>query len=364
MANSDPERLIRANLRDTAPYKSVSPLEVLGERAGMRAEEIVKLDGNENPYGCSPRVKEALAAYPYYNIYPDSEQQELRKALEGYVGVPARRIVAGAGSDELIDLVLRLFIEPGDRVINCTPTFGMYPFSTETCGGKLVDVPRGEDFAVDVPAVKKAAANEGAKLIFIASPNNPSGNTTPRQDVIDLLDTGAVLVLDEAYCEFSGETLAPLAESYDNLIILRTFSKWAGLAGLRVGYGIFSEAIVQHLTRIRPPYTVNAAAQIAALESLKDLEYLRQTVRAIVAERQRLFSQLAEIECLEPYASKANFILCRVEGNRAASIHQELLKTGISVRYFDTPRLRDYLRISVGKPEHTDVLIAALRRIC
>jgi len=363
-SDSNPERLIRPDLRDTKPYEYVSPLEVLSEGAGIPAEDVIKLDGNENPYGCSPRVKAALAAYPYYHIYPDSEQRELRKELEDYIGAPASRILVGSGSDELIDLVLRLFIEPGDRVVNCTPTFGIYSFSTETNGGKIVDVPRDESFVIDVPATKKAIAAGGAKLVFVASPNNPSGNTTSEQDIVDLLETGVVVVLDEAYYEFSGETMLHLANNYGNLIILRTFSKWAGLAGLRIGYGIFPENIARHLMRIKPPYNVNTAAQIAALESLKDLEYLQQTVQSIIAERQSMFARLSDIEYLTPYPSKANFILCHVSGKPAEKVHRELKTKGISVRYFDTPRLREYLRFSTGKPQHTDALIAALKGIC
>jgi histidinol-phosphate aminotransferase len=364
MSNRDPERLIRPHLLNTEPYSPVSPLEALSEDAGVAAEYIIKLDGNENPYGCSPRVKEALSSFPYYHIYPDTEQRELRKALEGYVGVSADRLVAGSGSDELIDLILRLFIEPGEVVINCPPTFGMYPFSTSVCNGRLVEVPRDEDFGINVPRLRQAIAGERAKLLFIASPNNPSGNTTPKDDIRELLESGVVLVLDEAYCEFSGETMVPEADKYENLIVLRTFSKWAGLAGVRVGYGVFPETIVRHLMRVKPPYNVNAAAQVAALESLADIAYLRQTVQSIVAERQRLFTRLADFEFLKPFPSKANFILCHVAGKQARGIHQELRGRGISVRYFDSPRLRDFLRISVGKPEHTDALIAALKQIC
>ena len=364
MKGSNPERLIKAYLRDATPYKYVSPLEALSQGAGIPAGEIIKLDGNENPYGCSPRVYQALSAHPYLHIYPDSEQQELRKALAPYAGVPPGRLVMGAGSDELIDLIMRLFVEPGDGVVNCTPTFGMYSFSTGTWGARLVEVPRDEGFAIDVDRTRKAIQEEAAKLIFIASPNNPTGNMTPVADIIELLDTGVLLVLDEAYCEFSGETMTELTGSYDNLIILRTFSKWAGLAGLRVGYGIFPESIVPHLMRIKPPYNINVAAQVAAMASLQDLDYLQRTVKAIVDERQRLFSKLDEIGCFQPYPSRANFILCRVSGNQAEDIYLELKRRGISIRYFDTPRLSDCLRFSVGKPEHTDRLIAALTEIC
>jgi len=362
--DKDPQRLIRSHLLHTEAYAAVSPLEALSQDAGVAAEHIVKLDGNENPYGCSPRVREALAAFPYYHVYPDTEQRELRKALEGYVGVSAERLVAGSGSDELIDLAVRLFVEPGEAVINCPPTFGMYSFSTGVCGGRLVEVPRDTDFAVDVARVRQAIAEEGAKLVFIASPNNPSGNTTPKDDIRHILETGAVVVLDEAYYEFSGQSMADESRKYDNLVILRTFSKWAGLAGLRVGYGIFPESIVRHLMRVKPPYNVNAAGQVAALESLRDIAYLRQTVQAIIAERQRLLQALSQFEGLRPLPSEANFLLCHVAGGRARAVHQELRKRGISVRYFDNPRLEDFIRISVGRPEHTDALIAALKQIC
>ncbi|MBN2098830.1 MAG: histidinol-phosphate transaminase [Dehalococcoidia bacterium] len=344
------------------PYAYVAPLEAATAESGVAVDRIIKLDGNENPYGCSPKVKKALLEYPFYHIYPDSEQRELRQALQRYVSAPFESIIAGSGSDELIEFVMRLFIDPGDRVINCVPTFGMYQFSTDAWGGKVTTVPRNADFAVDVAEVKKAAG-KGTKIIFIASPNNPSGNVTPEQDILQLLELPVVVVLDEAYYEFSQKTLVPLVRDHGNLIVLRTFSKWAGLAGLRVGYGVFPDNIAKHLFRIKPPYNVNAAAQLAALESLKDLDYLQSTVKAIVAERQRLFDKLAEFQNLRPWPSEANFILCSVVNHNAQSICQELKRRGILIRYFKTPLLKNYIRISVGRPDHTDALVAALSDI-
>src|SRR5512136_226769 len=364
MSNSKegPEQLIRSHLINMKPYAYVAPLEPATGESGVAVDRIIKLDGNENPYGCSPKVKKALLEYPFYHIYPDSEQHELRQALQGYVGAPADTIIAGSGSDELIEFVMRLFINPGDRVINCVPTFGMYQFSTDAWGGMVTTVPRNANFGVDIAAVKKAAG-KGTKVIFIASPNNPSGNVTPKQDILQLLDLPTVVVLDEAYYEFSQKTLVPLVRERDNLIVLRTFSKWAGLAGLRVGYGVFPDRIAAHLLRIKPPYNVNAAAQVAALESLKDLGYLRSTVRAIISERQRLFDKLAGFRKLKPRPSEANFILCSVIDHDAQRIYQELKRRGILIRYFNTPLLKNYIRISVGKPEHTDALVAALSDI-
>ncbi len=360
------EKLIRGDLWSIKAYQPIVPPDVLSERAGIPIKGLIKLDGNENPYGCSPRVKDALANYPFYHIYPDPDQREVRTALERYVGVGAEHIVAGSGSDELIDLILRLFLEPGDRVINCVPTFGMYPFSTEICGGKVIDVPRDKFYAIDVTRVKEAVGvvDEKTKIIFIASPNNPTGNLTPERDILELVKTGIVVVVDEAYYEFSGVTVAPLVPKYENLIVLRSFSKWAGLAGLRIGYGIFSTLITQQLLKIKQPYNINLAAQIAVKESLTDIDYLKGTVRAIIAERERLFAKLGELEFLQTFPSQANFILCAIAKGDAEVIHQGLQKKGIFVRYFNTPLLRNSLRISVGKPEHTDALIEALKELC
>jgi histidinol-phosphate aminotransferase len=344
------------------PYAYVAPLEAATGESGLTMGRIIKLDGNENPYGCSPRVKRALADYPYYHIYPDSEQHELRRALQDYCGAPAHSIIPGSGSDELIEFIMRLFIDPGDRVINCVPTFGMYQFSTDAWGGRLVTVPRDSRFGLDMPAVTRAAG-DGAKVIFIASPNNPSGNVTPEKDILSLLEIPIIVVLDEAYFEFSRHTLVPLVREHDNLIVLRTFSKWAGLAGLRVGYGVFPDWIASLLLRVKPPYNVNAAAQVAALESLKDLEYLQGTVKALVTERRRLFDSLAAFPQLVPWPSEANFILCSVVGRDAEGIQRDLRRRGILIRYFNTPLMRNYIRVSVGKPEHTDALVAALSDI-
>ncbi len=354
-----PESLIRGDLKDFKSYEPILPLDALSERSGVPVDRIIKLDGNENPYGCSPRVPRALAGYAFYHIYPDPLHTELQGPLERYAGVDRRHIVAGSGSDEIIDLVLRIFLEPGDKVINCAPTFGMYPFSTAVCGGVTVTVPRDDAYAVDVAAVR-AAIDGHTKVIFIASPNNPTGNTTPESALVDLLDTGAAVVVDEAYYEFSGRTFAHLVPRHANLIVLRSFSKWAGLGGLRAGYGIFPERIADLVRSIKIPYNVNIAAMIAVRESLADIDYLQANVRAIIAEREHLAAKLQKQGVLVPLPSAANFILCRVARGDAREIKQGLETRGIFIRYFDTPQLRDMVRISVGKPEHTDALIEAL----
>jgi histidinol-phosphate aminotransferase len=362
MTSGGIDRLIRPDLVTFSGYSASTSPETLTGKVEVPVESIIKLDANENPYGCSPRVNQALAACSYLNIYPDDGQTRLRKLLEEYTGIDARHIVAGSGSNQLIDLVLRLFITNGDEVINCVPTFGIYNFSTKLCGGALVEVPRDENFAVNVGAVK-AAINKKTKMVFLANPNNPTGNITSPKDILEILDTGVPVLVDEAYYEFSGETVAPLVSQYENLMVLRTFSKWAGLAGLRVGYGLFPPKIADYLLRTKIPYNVNVAALVAVQESLKDIDYLMSNIQSILVERERLFTELEKIEWLTPFPSQANFILCSVLKGEARELRQKLQNKGILVRYFAQPPLRSSIRISVGKPEHTDALIKALKEI-
>ncbi len=356
------ERLVRPELLNFTGYSPSKSPETLAGKVEVPVENIIKLDANENPYGCSPRVNQALATCLNFSIYPDSGQTELRKQLAGYTGVGEECIVAAGGSNQLIDLILRLFISPGDEVINCVPTFDIYRFSTQICGGSLVEVPREADFAVNVSAVK-AAISKKTKVIFLASPNSPTGNITPQKDILAIADTGLPVVVDEAYYEFSGETMVPLTSQYENLMVLRTFSKWAGLAGLRVGYGIFPPRIADYLLRIKIPYNVSEAALVAVRESLQDINYLRDKVRLILAERERLYGELQQMGWLKPFPSQANFILCEVLRGSARKLSQKLQDKGILVRYFDTPRLKNYIRISAGKPEQTNRLIKVLREL-
>jgi histidinol-phosphate aminotransferase len=356
------EKLIRPCLVAFGGYSPCKSPETLAGKVEVPVESIIKLDANENPYGCSPRVQQALAACPDVNIYPDAGQTEIRKLLAEYTGVGTEHIVGSNGSDQLIDLILRLFIGPGDEIINCIPTFEMFRFSSELCDGSLVEIPRDENFAVDVKAVR-AAIGKRTKIIFLANPNNPTGTIIPQADIVKILDTRLPVVVDEAYYEFSGETVVPLINQYKNMMVLRTFSKWAGLAGLRVGYGIFPPEIAGCLMRIKPPYNVNVAALVAVRESLKDVDYLMDRVKAIAAERERLFTELKKLKWLKPFPSKANFIFCSVLNGRASELQQKLQKKGVLVRYFDRPLWRNSIRISVGKPEHTDALLKALREI-
>ena len=227
--------LVRPHLLELAAYEAVDPPEVLAARSGIPEWAIVKLNANENPYGPSPKVAEALAHLDRAHIYPDPRQAAMREAVGAYAGLDPSHVVVGNGSDEVIDLLFRAVLGPRDAIVDSVPTFGMYPFVAQVCEGRTVAVERGRLFEVDIESVLATAASEGAKAVVVASPNNPTGNATPLADVERLLSAGCLVIVDEAYHEFGGATAAGLVPAHPNLVVLRTMSKWAGLAGLSVG---------------------------------------------------------------------------------------------------------------------------------
>lgn len=363
--------MLRPEVAELEEYTPIQPFEVLSKRLGMAADRIVKLDANENPYGPAPAVLEALAEYAYYHIYPDPEQSELRTALSAYVGAPADNILPSHGADEMLDYLCRLFLRPGDAIIDCPPTFGMYSFDAGLAGGRVVEVWRTASYDIDVPAVEAhfaeaapADAPGRIKLLFLTSPNNPTGNWLSSEDLRRLLALPVLVVLDEAYVEFADEpSRAPWVLEYDNLVVLRTFSKAAGIAGLRLGYGVCPTWLMAQLWKFKQPYNVNVAATVAGLASLRHIEQIQEVVAKIKAERARLFAGLEQIPYLRPYPSQSNFILCDVLGVEGRAVKLALEQQGILVRHYRKPRLENCIRISVGRPEQTDRLLAALRAL-
>lgn len=360
-----PENIFRNDVDALTPYKPVAPFDVLAKELGIPAEKIVKLDANENPYGASPRAKAVLAQFPFPHIYPDPAARHLRDALSAYLSVPAEHIIIGSGGDEVIDMLLRLVINPGDAIINTPPTFGMYPINARLNRAEVIDVPRRADFSLDVPAIEQAVVdNPRAKVLFLTSPNNPDGGITPMETLERLLRLPILIMWDEAYAEFCRQNTAPLVLKHPNLIVLRTFSKWAGLAGLRLGYGIFPTPIAEMMWRVKSPYNANALAQAAALASLQDLDYLMDTVQKIIAARDQFLQDVTTINWLHPYPSHSNFVLMRVGGGRTAEGVQAALKgQGILVRNYTPSGLHGHLRIGVGKPEDMQQLLHTLAKM-
>ncbi|HRW06681.1 MAG TPA: histidinol-phosphate transaminase [Caldilineaceae bacterium] len=371
------QSLLRPEIAEMEEYTPIQPFEVLSERLGIPAEQIVKLDANENPYGPLPAVAEALAEYPYYHIYPDPQQSALRAGLSTFVGVPAEHILPGHGADELLDYLCRLFLQPGDAIINCPPTFGMYSFDAGLAGAQVIDVWRREDYALDVEQILATGhwsldTEEGSplrmlnapqpKILFLTSPNNPSGNWLPDDELRRLLKLPLLVVLDEAYVEFADHaSRASWVLDHENLVVLRTFSKAAGIAGLRLGYGICPLWLMETLWKFKQPYNVNVAASVAGIASLRHADEIMAVVETIKRERKRLFSLLQTISYLEPFPSESNFILCKVVGRTAAELKQTLEKQGILVRYYNKAGLDNCIRISVGRPAQTDRMLAVLK---
>ena len=332
-------------------------------------EDIVKLDANENPYGPPPEVNEALGNMRFPHIYPDPESRVLRKALAEECGVPIENLLVGCGADELIDLLMRVILDPGDVIINTPPTFGMYAFDCAVNAGVCVDVPRGgpeTGFAMDVDGIKAAVKKHKPKLLFLTSPNNPDGSVLREEDLIELLELPVLVVLDEAYIEFSGLENSKIGDvpKRDNLIVLRTFSKRAALAGMRIGYGAFPTGIIEYLWAAKQPYNVSVAAEVAACAALSSPVYLKDVKDKLVAERDNLFNVLNDCPFLTPYPSSANFILCKVDGRDALGVKTALAKEGICVRHYASPTsISGCVRVSVGRPDQTERLREALTKI-
>lgn len=346
------KRFLRSDL-DTLPNYMPAP--------AVDPQRVIKLDSNENPYGPSPRALAALADARTWQYY--AGQDDLRNALAQYTRAQAENIVVTNGGDEAIDLILRATLEPDDIVIDAPPSFEMYRVWTRAHRGRTLDAPRRDDFSLDTQAVINASQTPRVKALCLASPNNPDGGALPRADLLRLLALPMLTLLDEAYAEFAGVSAVDLIATHPNLAIVRTFSKWAGLAGLRVGYVIAAPALANALHQLRAPYNVNRAGLIAARESLNDIEYLMHNVRALMTEQERMQSELAKLSWLEPLPSHANFLALRVRGREPQNLKQQLAQKGIAIRAFQTARLREYIRLSIGTPEMNNAVLNALKML-
>ncbi|XP_020578919.1 histidinol-phosphate aminotransferase, chloroplastic-like isoform X2 [Phalaenopsis equestris] len=299
--------------------------------------------------------------FPY--VYPDPESRSLRAALAKDSGLEHDYILAGCGADELIDLIMRCVLDHSDRIVDCPPTFTMYEFDAAVNGALVIKVPRLSNFSLDIPRIIEVVKQEKPKCIFLTSPNNPDGSIINDEDLLKILNLPILVVLDEAYIEFSGlQSRMNWVKKHDNLIFLRTFSKRAGLARLCVGYGAFPLSIIQYVWRAKQPYNVSVAATISACAALQNPGYLERVKNLLVQERERLFALLKEVSYLKPFPSFSNFILCEVtSGKDAKKLKEDLANMAVMIRHYNNKELRGYVRISVGMPEHTDSLMKCLK---
>ncbi len=351
-------------LATVTPYQAEPvPQQKTTQPAGQQGD-VIKLDANELPFGMPPHAAAVLAETTDGNRYPDAQATALREALAGYTGVPVEHIVVGSGSDELLHLLSWMLLEAGDEVITCEPTFSMYALAARQCGAQVVAVPRDQRFEI-VPEQLLKAIGPRTKAVFLCSPNNPTGNPLPGALLRQVLALGKLVVVDEAYIEFGGETALPLLKEWPPLLVLRTFSKFFGLAGLRVGYGLFPPELAAAFQQIKLPYNVNRLAQRAALAALQeDLDWLRQRRDELVAERQRVYQALSTLPGLQPFPSQGNFLLVRVGHPLEISrVRERLSEAGILVRYFAHEPLRKCFRLTIGTPEQNGCVLAALQSL-
>lgn len=329
---------------------------------------VIRLDWNESPWPLSPRAQEVLANFRHGNRYPDYSQTPLRNALSEYVGFHPSHIVPGAGLDDVFMSLAMLLIEPGDEVIIAEPTFGIYRSLFALHGATVRNVPLGPapDFALNVEGMLNAV-NGKTKLVMLCNPNNPTGHLFPREVIEQVIDgVSCPVAIDEAYAEFSDVDHLDLVRSRDNVIALRTLSKFAGLAGFRVGYGIFPDALVPYLQRVTPAFAnITTLSAEIAIASLQDLDYLKANRDRIVTERMRVTVALDAMPGVVPYPSATNFVLFRLPVSDSTSVLNDLAKHDVFIRRYGMPGwgLEDCLRVTIGTPAENDAFLTALSTV-
>jgi histidinol-phosphate aminotransferase len=358
------KRLTTEKIERLIPYPPGKPIEELERELGITGS--IKLASNENPIGPSPMaVKAIMDNLNRLNRYPDGSSYYLKEKLSKIFNLPMERILTGNGSNELIELAIKTFITPGEEVIQAIPTFLVYEKMVNSAGGELISLSL-KDFRIDLDAIKRAITAK-TKLIFINNPNNPTGTGLTKKEIGDFLESipeDIVVVIDEAYIEFSSDKVAKGTDFLDKrerLIILRTFSKLYGLAGLRVGYGFSSTEIADYINRVRQPFNLNLLAQAAAAAALDDTNFVKKTLNLTKEGLKYLYKNLEEMK-LSYIPTETNFFLIRMPSG-GKNIYQLMLKEGVIIRSMESYGLKDYIRINVGLPEENERFIRTLKKV-
>lgn len=352
-----PEKLVRAHIR---PVLSYAP-----GASSATDTDVVRLDWNESPFGLSPTAQAVYDAFRSGNRYPDFNQTRLTNTLAAYVGTTPDRIIAGAGLDDVFTTTAVTLIDPGDEVIISEPTFGVYRSLFSLHGATIINVPLGPAprFRLDEDGII-ARITDCTKLVILCNPNNPTGTMYGPETIERIVSRApCVVAIDEAYAEFSGTSHLEIADRYPNVILFRTMSKFAGLAGYRVGYGVFPVALLPWFRRASPAFSnLSAIATEVAIASLDDLDHLRDNVALLISERDRLQRTLNAMPGVQAYDSAANFVLVRLPVDDAAEVHRTLAEHKVFVRRFPDRDhgLQDCLRVSIGTPEQNDVFLHLL----
>lgn len=341
--------LVRPNIVKLNPYVCARQIEQTG----------ILLDANENSFG-------STVSTPFLdelNRYPDPNSQTLKKELSKFLNVDDQNIFVGVGSDEVIDLLIRIFVNPREEIVVFEPTYGMYQVWGKINDAKVKICLLDQDFQIDSSAFRNVVSKK-TKMVFCASPNSPTGNLLKGEDIETVCKMfRGIVVIDEAYVEFSSEpSLIQKIKDFENLVILRTFSKGWGLAGLRIGYCIANTEIIKYLNKIKPPYNLNRLSAQFAIEALKNYEQLFGMKERIIRERKQLTNELRKLNC-EVFPSEANFLLVRIK-NATDIVRKLAERFSVIVRDFSTkPLLQDCFRVTVGTPEQNQLFIASLSQL-
>ena len=355
----------KPNIVHLPVYQPGKPIEEVKRELGL--SEVIKLASNENPFGCSPKVREALMAeYENVNIYPDGASQELTAALAHHLGVDPKQIIFGAGSDEVILMIARAYLVQGDETVMASHTFSQYKHNAEIEGAVSIEVPL-KDGKHDLPAML-AKVNERTKIVWVCNPNNPTGTIVTRRELTDFLDRvppHVMVVLDEAYAEYITSAEYPngleLIKTYPNLVVLRTFSKIYGLASLRIGYGIGSPDVIRTINQVRGPFNTSRFAQAAAKAALQDqafISYCREQNAQGIAYLTEEFRRLG----LSYYPAYGNFIMVDV-ARPAQLVFEALLRKGVIVRGGHALGFPTKIRVTVGRKEQNEKFVRALEQV-
>ncbi len=353
--------LVRKIVKDIKPYIPGKPIEELNRELGI--DEIYKLASNENPLGASQKALEAIkSALKDIHRYPDGSCYYLKNKLAEFWGLKPQNFIIGNGSDELIFLTLRAFLNPSDEVIVSRPSFLMYELAATIKGANLKVIPM-KDFRYDLAGIKKAISSK-TKVIFIANPDNPCGTYISKEaveDFIENLPEHVILFYDEAYYEFVDERDYPDVLKFierKSIIVTRTFSKIYGLAGIRIGYGMGHPDLIHYLDKVRDPFNVNSLAQVAALKALDDQDFVKEVQNTIKQGREFLFREFNRLG-IEYVKSCTNFILVKI-GDNAGNLCEELLNQGVIVRYMAGWGLNDYIRVTIGLKHENEKLTSII----
>lgn len=368
----------RRAVEELDPYVPGRSKEEIAQEFGVKKEDIIKLGSNENPFGPSPKAKEAIEAeLNNINRYPESDLEELKREFARYSNVkPENIIIGGDGADELLDTIAKTFIEKGDEFIVPLPSYMYYEFLFKPYGA----IPHYAKWNLDTNTLDLDsvldAINEKTKILFLCTPNNPTGALISQDELRAVLDktnrdkggiTDALVVIDEAYFEYSETTNTNLLDEYNNIFIIRTMSKVMGLAGMRIGYGISSPEIIDFMHRIKPVFSLTKLSYVAALATIKDTEYIESSIKKGIESREYLYSEINKMKSVKIFKSYSNFMLIDIHdtGFTAAELTREFMKKGMIVRDCTSFKGIDeyYIRISICTLEEDKKFIEAMKEI-